>query len=53
MCPIDSKLHECTLKTRDDDAITYDLLTTYRSITPNTVILSTTWYNKYGFFMDA
>ena len=43
VCPVDSKLRECTLKTRgDDDAITYDLMTSYSSITPKTVPLSTT-----------
>ena len=53
VCPVDSKLHnpECTFKTSDGDAITYDLLTSYRSITPKTIILSTAQYNKYGYFM--
>lgn len=31
VCPVDSQLRGCTLKTRDDDAITHDLLTNYRS----------------------
>ena len=53
MCPVDFKLRECTLKTRDGNAITYDLLTGYRSATPKIVALSTAWYNKYGYFVDA
>ena len=53
ICPVDFILLQYTLKTRDGDAITYDLLITYRSITPTTVTLSTSWYNKYSYFMDA
>ena len=41
VCPVDSKLRECTLKTRDGNAITYDLLTDYHSVTPKIVALST------------
>ena len=53
VCPVNSKLCKCTLKTRDGKAITYDLLTVYRLVTPKTVKLSTTWYNKYGYLIGA
>ena len=53
MCPVDSKFHECTLKTRDGNTITYDLLVDSYSVTPKIVTLSTAWYNKYGYFTDA
>ena len=54
MCPVDSKLRECTLKTPSDGAtITYGLLASYRYITPKAVALSTAWYNKFGYFIDA
>ena len=48
VCPVDSKLCESTLKTCDYNAITYNQLTDYRSVTPTTVVLSTAWNNKYS-----
>ena len=52
VCRIESKLRECTLKTRDGNPITYDLLTDYRSVTPKIIALSIAWYNKHGYFTD-
>ena len=53
VCPVDSKLRECTLKTLDSVAITDDLLTSYRTISQKLVAQSTAWYNKFGYFKDA
>ena len=53
VCPVDFKLRECILKTRDGNANTYNLLTDYRLVIPKKVALSTAWYNKYGYFTDT
>ena len=54
VCPVDSKLCECTPKIHSDGtAITYDLLASYCPITPKTVALSTAWYNKFDYFIDT
>ena len=47
------KLRECTPKTRDGKPITYNLLKDYCSVNSKIVALSTAWYNKYGYFVDA